>query len=76
MKPSIRKVDGRWTVSRPGYGFSPATVEPFDSWREAADSLRSAPASASASAERGSFTLQPLGQAGWPRRGTIRLEDS
>ncbi len=77
MKPSIRKRDGRWVVTRPGYGFRPeARREAFGSWRAAVASLRSAPAAAGASAERGHYTLTSPGQAGWPRRGTIRMEDT
>lgn len=40
MKPSIRKQDGRWQLTRPGYGFSagPTTTE-HDSWQEAKQAL-------------------------------------
>ena len=77
MKPSIRKQDDQWVVSRPGYGFGSApTVEAFGSWREAVGSLRSAPGSAGASTERGVFTLPALSQRGWPRHGTIRAEET
>lgn len=73
MKPSIRK-HNRWVVKRPGYGFSPASVAGFDSWKDAVGSLRSAPASAGSTAERGNYTLAlPYGRTA---RGTIRLEDT
>lgn len=73
-KPSIRKQDGCWVVQRPGYGFSPATVAEFESWKAAVGSLRSAPASAGASTERGHYTL---GMDGWATGGgTIRMLDN
>lgn len=75
MKPSIRKHGDLWVLSRPGYGFCPDTVEEFGSWKAAVGSLRTAPASAAASAERGQFSLS-LATSYWgPRRGTIRMED-
>lgn len=76
MKPSIRKENGEWVVTRPGYGFNPQdTVEEFGSWKAAVASLRSAPGSSCASSERGFYTLvQFNGRGGW--RGTIRMEDT
>lgn len=74
MKPSIRKQDGRWLVTRPGYGFNPTpAVERFGSWKAAVASLRSAPGSAGASVDRGAHTLHSVNQRGWPQRGTIRM---
>lgn len=76
MKPSIRKQDGRWLLTRPGYGFSQDTVDEFDSHKEALESLRTAPGSAGPVLERGSFTLGLYGRWGLSRRGTIRMEDT
>lgn len=77
MKPSIRKQDGQWRVTRPSYGFNPVpTVEQFPTWKAAVASLRTAPASAGASTERGFYTLVQYNYAWWPHRGTIRTEDT
>jgi hypothetical protein len=75
VKPSIRKQDGRWLVSRPGYGFCPPTVDEYTSWREAVGSLRSGPGSAGALVERGQDS-QGVFNRYWRQRGTIRMEDS
>jgi hypothetical protein len=76
MKPSIRKTDGRWVLTRPSFGFATSDeVTLHESWREACAALRSAPAGGVGS-ERGVYTLTSPGQAGWPRRGTIRMEDT
>jgi hypothetical protein len=76
MKPVIRKQDGQWVVTRPGYGFAAGVVATsHGSWKDAVASLRSAPA-AGVGSERGVYTLTSPGQAGWPRRGTIRMEDT
>lgn len=74
MKPSIRKQDGQWLVTRPGYGFNPvpAVVE-FGSWKAAVASLTSGTASASSVVERAA----DLSHLYWgPPRGTIRLEET
>lgn len=40
MKPSIRKQDGRWILTRPGYGFgSTGSVKVCGSWAEARAAL-------------------------------------
>lgn len=57
IKPTVRKVDGRWRVARPGYGFTPGSVTEYPTWKAALKSLDSSPASASASAEKGTYTL-------------------
>lgn len=77
MKPSIRKLDGCWTLTRPPYGF---TTEPevtvHTSWKAARTALlRSAPASAGASSQVGGYTWG-LSAKGWPLRGTIRMEET
>lgn len=77
MKPTIRKAGGRWVLTRPAFGFASSdevTLHP--SWKAARTALLGkAPASAGSSAERGQHTLKPLGAGGWPRHGTIRMED-
>lgn len=77
MKPSIRKEDGRWVLTRPAFGFAPVDeVSEHDTWKAARNALlAAAPASAGASAERGYNTLALKAQ-GWSRRGTIRMEES
>jgi hypothetical protein len=76
VKASIRKHDGQWLLTRPPYGFaSDPEVTIHASWKAARLALLGdAPASAASSVERGAYTLMPLNQSRWPRRGTIRLE--
>lgn len=78
MKPTIRKAGDRWVLTRPGFGFATSdTVTLHESWQAARTALLgSAPAAAGASVERGHYTLTSPGQTGWPRRGTIRMEDT
>lgn len=78
MKPTIRKQDGRWVLTRPAFGFADGPeVTVHATWKGARTALLGgAPASAGASYERGHYTLTSPGQAGWPRRGTIRMEDT
>lgn len=78
MKPSIRKQDGLWTLTRPPYGFAQAAeVTTHESWKAARQALLGdAVGSAGPSMERGHHTLRPLGVGGWPRHGTIRMEET
>lgn len=76
MKPIIRKLNGRWQVSRPGYGFGLPSVDVFDSWKSAVGSLRTAPASAGSLTEHGHYSLGLSYQDHSYQRGTIRLEDT
>lgn len=78
MKPSIRKQDGRWVLTRLAYGFNQqATVREFPSWRSAMDAAHPSVASAGPSIERGHRTLGLTGRFGMSAyRGTIRMEDT
>lgn len=78
MKPSIRKRDGRWVLTRPGFGFAPvADVTVHGSWRAArAALLGDAVGSAGPIVERGFHTLPALNDWGRARHGTIRLEET
>lgn len=71
MKPSIRKQGGTWTVLRPGYGFSNASITEYPSWRRAVDSLTVGTGSAAAIAERA--TARDWSYA-TPYRTTIRVQ--
>lgn len=79
MKASIRKPDGgAWTLTRPPYGLrrDPEVTE-HESWKAARQALLGdAPAGAGPIVERGQHTLKPVGVGGWPRHGTIRMEDT
>lgn len=76
MKPTIRKLNGQWTVHRPGYGFTASQVAVFGSWRAALEALHTAPASAGPLTEHGHYSMG-LRDQGWSyQRGTIRLEDT
>lgn len=78
VKPSIRKQDGRWVLTRPGYGFSSQpSVTACESWEDARRRLLGpAVASAGAQVERGYHTLPSVNQRGYAHRGTIRMEDT
>lgn len=78
MKPSIRKAGNRWVLTRPAFGFACSDeVTLHASWQAAVASLRSAPASATATAERGHRTLGLIGRSGMSAyRGTIRMEET
>lgn len=77
VKPSIRKQDGHWVVTRPAFGFGRVEVTTHGSWKAAkAALLGEAVASAGPLLERGHHTLRPLNDRGWPRHGTIRAEDT
>lgn len=74
MKPSIRKQDGRWLLTRPGYGFgSSESVQVCGSWAEArAALLGTAVGSAGPQWERASA----LSALRWgPPHADIRAED-
>jgi len=70
MKPSIRKSDAGWKVTRPGFGFNPdPQVSLWPTWKEALGSLRTAPASAGAQVTDGTQAPKPWA----PARGALRI---
>jgi hypothetical protein len=73
VKPSIRKQDGHWLLTRPGFGFSAAPrVSEHASWGEAKRALLGqAVGTAGPQWERAS-DLSPLRYG--PPRGQIRME--
>lgn len=74
MKPSIRKTDAGWEVTRPGYGFNPdPQVSVWPSWKDALGSLRSAPAFATAAVTTGDYTLALWSSNGLAARRPRRL---
>lgn len=78
VKPTIRKAGTRWVLTRPAFGFATSDeVTLHESWKAAVAALRTAPASAGASSERGYFTLGMTSRWGMSsRRGTIRMEET
>jgi hypothetical protein len=77
VKASIRKLDGQWVATRPGYGFGRSEVTRHGSWKAAKEALfGSAVGSAAASFERGHYTLGTTSHGWSARRGTIRMEDT
>lgn len=69
MKPSIRKQGGQWTLTRPGFGFSPVpTVTEHATWKDArAALLGDAVGSAGPITERAYTAYTPGLTAGWGR---------
>lgn len=78
MKPSIRKSNGVWVLTRTPFGFAsePATTV-HSSWKAACRALLgSAPATAPSWTALGQHTIRTVNQRGTVRHGTIRMEDT
>jgi hypothetical protein len=74
VKPTIRKQDGHWLLTRPGYGFAAtATVTEHATWLQARQALLgTAVGSAGAQVER---AAAPAALRYGPPHGHIRLGD-
>jgi hypothetical protein len=74
VKPSIRKLDGTWALTRPAFGFGQPEVTCHGSWKAARDALLgTAVGSAGPTLERATAT----DWSGWRSRLTsvpIRME--
>lgn len=74
MKPSIRKQDNRWVLTRPAFGFGQPQVTSHASWKAAREKLLGdAVGSAGPIVERG---RAPPERRWGSHRGTIRMEDT